>query len=479
MQAAQYADLDGLALAEMLANKEVSSAQLMECALQLAEERGAPLRALVHLRPDQARQEAAHWQARGPFGGIPFLLKDSGLASRRFPSNLGSRLFADIEYAYDATLAERFDAAGLIPFGRSTVSELCMGPSTESSVHGGPTINPRANDRSTGGSSGGAAAAVAAGIVPVAHGSDGGGSIRIPAACNGVFGLKPSRGRVPMGPARGEGWGGMACDGVITRTVRDTAAALDAISGYASGAPYAAPPRPGSYLDAVREQGAGRLRIAVWRDAFNGIPIADSCRQALEDTARLCRELGHEVVDGPLPDFDYGAFVRAHGTVLATNIVLAVDVRLAVLGRALRDDDLEPVIRDGLDIGRGIAATQYVDAIQRFHAIGRALSQAMQGVDLVLSPTLTQLPARLGELALTGGFWAFREKVSRYATFLAFVNASGRPAASLPVAATPDGVPLACQLIGHFGREDQILRLAAQIERAAPWPAHAVTLPGR
>jgi amidase len=477
MQAAEYAALDGLALAQKLAQGEVSSAQLMECALQLAQERGAPLHALVHVRAEQARERARGWQPRGPFGGIPFLLKDSGLASRAFPSNLGSRLFSDTHYDYDATLAERFEAAGLIPFGRSTVSELCMGPSTEASVNGGATRNPRANGRSVGGSSGGAAAAVAAGIVPVAHGSDGGGSIRIPAACCGVFGLKPSRGRVPMGPARGEGWGGMACDGVLTRTVRDTAAAMDAISGYAAGSPYAAPPRAGSYLEAVAEQPRPRLRIAVWREAFNGIPIAEPCRAALESAVSLCRELGHEVVDGPLPDFDYGAFVRAHGTVLATNIVLAVDARLKLLGRELRDDDLEPVIRDGLNVGRGIAATQYVEAIQRFHAIGRALSTAMQGFDLALTPTLTQLPAELGYLALEGGFWAFREKVSRYATFLAFVNASGRPAASLPLSSTPEGVPVACQLIGHFGREDQILSLAAEIERASPWPAHRVTLP--
>lgn len=477
MQAAEYTALDGLALAQKLAQGEVTTAQLMECALQLARERGEPLHALVHVRADEARERAKNWQARGPFGGIPFLLKDSGLASRQFPSNLGSRLFADTHYDDDATLAERFEAAGLVAFGRSTVSELCMGPSTEAAVNGGVTLNPRDNTRSVGGSSGGAAVAVAAGIVPVAHGSDGGGSIRIPAACCGVFGLKPSRGRVPMGPARGEGWGGMACDGVLTRTVRDTAAAMDVISGFASGAPYAAPPLEGSYLDAVREHSRPRLRIAVWREAFNGIPISDACLTALENTVRLCQELGHEVVDGVLPDFDYSAFVRAHGTVLATNIVLAVDARLKLLGRELRDDDLEPVIRDGLDIGRGIASTQYVDSIQRFHAIGRALSASMQGFDLVLSPTLTQLPAELDYLALNGGFWAFREKVSRYATFLAFVNASGRPAASLPVAATPQGVPLSCQLIGHFGREDVILRLAAEIERAAPWPEHSVTLP--
>lgn len=477
MRTDEYEGQDGLALAALVARGKVTPAELMECALQLAETRGARLNALTYVQPETGRQLAGDWTERGLFRGIPFLLKDSGLPSVRFPSSLGSALFDDTEYAFDATLAQRFEASGLIPFARTTVSELCMGPSTEARRNGGATLNPRALDRSVGGSSGGAAAAVAAGIVPVAHGSDGGGSIRIPAACCGVFGLKPSRGRVPMGPARGEGWGGMACEGVLTRSVRDTAAAMDGISGYAPGAPYAAPPAPGSYLDSVREQRREPLRIAVWRQAWNGIPIAPECLAAVERTARLCRELGHEVVEAPLPDLDYSGFVRAHGTVLATNIVLAVQARLAIRGRELRDDDLEPVIRDGLSVGRELTSTQYVDSINRFHAIGRAIESAMTDVDLVLTPTLAQLPAKLGDLALEGEFWAFREKVSRYATFLAVINASGQPAASLPLDWTESGVPVASQLIGHFGREDQILRLAAELERAAPWTGRQILLP--
>ncbi|WP_417224193.1 amidase [Achromobacter spanius] len=477
MRTEEYEERDGLGLAQLLAHNETTPAELMACALELASTRGTPLNALTYVQPDTGRGLAADWRQRGAFRGIPFILKDSGLPSRRFPSSLGSHLFNDTAYDIEATLAERFEASGLIPFARSTVSELCMGPSTEARRNGGATLNPRALDRSVGGSSGGAAVAVAAGIVPVAHGSDGGGSIRIPAACCGVFGLKPSRGRVPMGPARGEGWGGMACEGVLSRSVRDTAAALDGIGGYALGAPYAAPPQPGSYLDSVREQRREPLRIALWRQAWNGIAIAPECLAAVERPARLCRELGHEVIDAPLPELDYAGFVRAHGTVLATNIVLAVQARLTLRGRDLRDDDLEPVIRDGLSGGRGLAATQDVDAIYRFHAIGRAIESAMTGFDLVLTPTLAQLPAKLGELALEGEFWAFREKVSRYATFLAVINASGQPAASLPLDWTETGVPVASQLIGHFGREDQILRLAAELERAAPWGTRPILLP--
>jgi len=478
MHAHEYTALDGLALAELLDRKEVSSVELMAAAVAVARERGPALNALTYERYDEALQWARDWQPSGPFRGIPFLLKDSGFASRRFPSSLGSRLFNDMTYTYDATVAGRFEQAGLIPFARSTVSELCMGPSTEAVRNGGATLNPRDLTRSVGGSSGGAAAAVAAGIVPVAHGSDGGGSIRIPAACCGVYGLKPSRGRVPMGPARGEGWGGMASDGVLTRSVRDTAAAMDMISGYEAGAPYAAPPKPDSYLDAVREQHVAPLRIAVWRRGWNDIEPASECLQALERTVAWCRELGHEVVDAQVPELDYTGFVRAHGSVLATNIVIAVDARLKLLGRSLRDDDIEPVLRDGYEVGKGLNAMQYADAITRFHAISRAIENAMAGFDLVLTPTLTQLPAKLDELGLNrGGFWDFRTKVSRYATFLAVINASGQPAASLPLNWTAEGVPVASQLIGHFGREDVILRLSAQLERIAPWADRPIVLP--
>ncbi|MES2529978.1 MAG: amidase [Pseudomonadota bacterium] len=465
-----YLQRDGVALAALLEARETTPAALLDCAIAQAD-RHAELNALTYERFDESRQLARDWSLHGPFGGIPFLLKDSGLASTRFPSSIGSRLLNDTTYARNATLVDRFEDAGLLAFARSTVSELCMGPSTEAVRNGGVTVNPWDATRSVGGSSGGAAVAVAAGIVPVAHGSDGGGSIRLPAACCGVYGLKPSRGRVPLGPFRGEGWGGMAVDGVITRSVRDTAIAMDAISGYEPGAPYGAPPVYGSFRDAVERAPAKPLRIGVWRHAWNDIAIAPECLAAVERTAALCRDLGHELVDVPLPDIDYEGFVRAHGTVLASNIAMAVDARVKLRNRPLAQDDIEEVIHDGYAIGKGLAATQYVDAIQRFHAIGRAIDNAMQGCDIVITTTLTQLPVKLGELALTGGFWDFRKKVSRYATFLAVINASGQPAATLPMHWTPEGVPIGTQLIGRFGREDLVLALSAQLEQAAPWSA--------
>jgi amidase len=473
MQTNEYEVLDGLALAELIERGEVTSAELMDCAIALAERRDPALNVITYPRYAESRKIAAEWTPRGPFRGIPFLLKDSGFAHKRFPSSIGSNLFNDTTYDYNATVADRFEAAGLIPFARSTVPELCMGASTEAVRNGRVTPNPWDKTRSAGGSSGGAASAVAARIVPVAHGSDGGGSIRIPAACCGVFGLKPSRGRVPMGPARGEGWAGMASDGVLSVTVRDTAAAMDMIRGCVPGAPYAAPPKTGSYLDVVRETTVRPLRVGILREGWNGIGIAPECDAAVNHTASLLDALGHDVFEARLPVIDYDGFVQAHGTILASNIVVAVDTRLKVLGRALRDGDIEPVILDGYRVGKGLAAAAYVESVARLHAVGRAFAAAMAGFDVLLTPTLTQLPCKLDYMALNNAdnldFRAFRERASTYATFLAVINGSGQPAVSLPLSWTEEGLPVATQLIGHFGREDTLLALSAQLERVAPW----------
>lgn len=491
-----YRNLDGLAMAELLEKGETTSHALTRCAIDLAEAWDLTLNAITYPRYEESLDIARDWQPRGAFRGIPFLLKDSGFAHRRFPSSIGSRLFDDTVYPFDATVAGRFEAAGLIPFARSTVSELCMGASTEARRNGAPTRNPWDLGRSVGGSSGGAAAAVAARIVPVAHGSDGGGSIRIPAACCGVYGLKPSRGRVPMGPARGEGWGGMASDGVLSVTVRDTAAAMDAIGGYEPGAPYASPPQPEPYLEVVRRAqrlddatgatggagalGKGRLRIGILREGWNGIGIAPECDAAVTHAARLLASLGHDVAEARLPVLDYSGFVIAHGNILATNVALAVDTKLKALDRAMRDDDIEPVLAKAYVIGKGLDAATYVDAVQRLHAIGRAFAAAMRDYDLLLTPTLTTLPAELGYLALDVDlpFREFRERAAGYATFLAVINAAGLPAASLPLSWTDAGLPVATQLIGHFGREDMVLAVSAQLEALAPWSQRKPTLAG-
>jgi amidase len=465
----EYRQFDGLALSALLQGRQVSARQLMVCAIELARERATALNALCYERYEESIDLAANASLQGVFGAAPFLLKDSSLASRRFPYSLGSRLFQGPASTFDSTLVRRFAQGGFIPFARTAVPELCMAPTTEAVRNHGPTLNPWDQSRSSGGSSGGAGVAVATGVVPIAHGSDGGGSIRIPAACCGLYGLKPSRGRVPMGPARGEGWGGLSTDGVLSRTVRDSAAALDVMGGYDPGAPYAAPSAPASFLQLLYRPLERPLRIARWSGGWEGIAVASDCVAATEFAARLLRANGHEVIDVPLPEIDYWKFIEAHLQVLSASIVVAVDA--VTQGRPAQEwrDRLEAAMYDGYQLGRALPAEQYVRAINLFHSVGRMLEQHMERVDLVLSPTLTQLPAKLGVFTMSDDYRSFRRKVAQYTAFLAIINASGQPAASVPLYWTDAGLPVGIQLIGHFGREDQILRLSAQLEAAAPW----------
>ncbi|NYT80442.1 amidase [Alcaligenaceae bacterium] len=469
MRVDEYLTCDALQLADLLRAGDVTSEMLMRHAMALADA-CEPLNAIAYRDDEMALQEAKHASREGVFAGIPFLLKDSSLAWRQMPYGLGSRLFNDIRLDYDATLATRFRRLGLIPFGRTSVPELCMAPTTEAVHNGGPTLNPWDHSRSSGGSSGGAAVAVSLGIVPMAHGSDGGGSIRIPAACCGVYGLKPSRGLIPAGPRRGEIWGGLATDGVLSRTVRDTAAALDGIAGAEVGAPYAAPAFSGSYLEAVRNAAsAPRMTVHAWTCAWPGIEVDSSCLHAVHGVMDLCRALGHTVIEAPLPELDYEAFVQAHIDILATHIVVAVDARRHALGAKPIVGDLEPAIDDGYAYGLTLTAARYAAAMQEIHAVGYAMQAATARADLVLTPTLTQLPVRLGEMTMRNTFQAFRRKVARYATFLAVVNASGQPAANVPVCWSENNLPVGTQLIGPVGGEGRILQLSAELEQAAPW----------
>lgn len=469
MKISEYTRHDALGLAALLRERAVSPEELMNCAIELAIKVDPKIRALCYQDFDGAREQAKTATVKGVFGAVPFLLKDSALASKKFPTSIGSDLFRDISFKYDATLVERFNDAGLISFARTTVPELCMAPTTEATANGHPTRNPWDLSRSSGGSSGGAAAAVASGIVPMAHGSDGGGSIRIPASCCGIFGLKPSRGRIPMGPSRGEGWGGLAVEGVLSKSVRDTAAALDAVGGDEAGAPYASPSAPASYLDLLGRDVTKPLRIAKWTSAFNDISVAPECIDAVEFAAALLQRAGHEVVDMQPPPVDYDELVRGHITVLMANAY-------ASIAGMVKDDEeanwkhrVEPAIFDAYKRGRDLSAAQYIAAINTFHSVGRRMARSMKDVDLALTPTLTQLPVRLGQLSMATDFLSFRQNVSKYTAFLTIINASGQPSANLPSYWTASGLPVGVQLIGHFGREDQILAAAAQVEELAPW----------
>lgn len=471
MESSDYLRYDGLELAALLRSRQTTPVELMDCAIALATSRGTPLNALCHERFEESRQLAAVAELRGIFGALPFLLKDSALPSRRFTSGVGSQLLQGIKFKFDATLLERFEATGLIPFARTTVPELCMAPTTEAVANGGPTLNPWDRSRSAGGSSGGAAAAVAAGIVPLAHANDGGGSIRIPASCCGVFGLKPSRGLIPMGPSRGEGWGGLAVEGVVSRSVRDTAAALDAVAGYEAGAPYAAPPRPRSYLALLTEPAETPLRIARWTHAWNDIPIHVDCLTAVDKVVSALRRRGHEVVDTPPPPIDYPLFIEALIDVLATNAHATVQPFVGNRNPSEWRALMEPAFYDACEIGRTVTASRYVSAINTFHSVGRRIARHQYGFDLSLTPTLSQPPLPLGTLRTDTDFRTFRRAVSQYTPFLPICNASGQPAASIPAHWTSTGLPIGVQFIAQYGREDLILRAAADLEADIPWGA--------
>jgi len=464
---------------ELLHSGQISIPELAEAHILQIERLNPQLNAFADFDPQRVRAEAQRLQAvktgRGPLHGLPATVKSS-IATAGYRCEIGSLLHKGDIPSEDAVVVARLRAAGALILGTTNCPEFLMAYESANLLHG-RVSNPWDLDRSSGGSSGGAAAAVAAGIVPIAHANDGGGSIRIPSACCGVFGLKPSRGRTPVGPARGEAWAGLAAEGVISRSVRDTAAALDAIHGYEEGAPYASPSAPESYLELVSRPPAQPLRIGKWTAAWEGCPISPECVAALEHAEQLLVSAGHEVFEAPLAAIDYEAFIDALIDMMTANIAVLVDSWVKDRPISAWRNELEPAIFDGYERGRRLPAPSYVRAVNLFHRVGRRLDASMAGLDLILTPTLSTPPASLGVYSMNTDFVSFRRRVAGYTPFLAIVNASGQPAANLPVYWSSSGLPIGVQLIGRFGREDQILQLAAQIEATAPWTARRPPLP--
>ncbi|MEX1109689.1 MAG: amidase, partial [Dongiaceae bacterium] len=399
MTVQDYDKFDALRLADLVRRRKVSPSELLAEALTRAERVNPALNAFSHLVPERAREAIAAGLPEGVFTGVPFLLKDLGAEAIGYPTNSGSRLFANYDWTYDSEIWIRMRAAGLVAFGRTTSPELGVGPVTEASVYGAPTRNPWNPAHTSGGSSGGSAAAVAAGVVPLAHGSDGGGSIRIPASSCGLVGLKGTRGRLPDGPASGEGWGGMSIDGFLSRSVRDTAAAFDATHGPDLGTPYYAPSFEGSYLEGIRTP-PERLRIAICTTNFLGVPVHAECRQAVEATAALCADLGHEIVEAR-PEFDFMAAMRAWTTVVMCGTALSIQQKVDAMGRPPRTDELEPSILDAWKLGLKVPGTEYLRSINIVHAAGRRIARFFVDHDLLLTPTLAEPPALVGRFAPT------------------------------------------------------------------------------
>jgi amidase len=472
VKTAEYTSFDATGLAECVERRDVTAAELVDCAIAMIEERNPALNAVIHEHFERAREFAADAPAVGPFAGVPFLLKDLGGGHRAGdPIHFGTRVMKHAKHRAATTsyLVEDFEAAGLIVVGRTNVPELGAWTTTEPEAYG-PTRNPWNTDHSSGGSSGGSAAAVAAGIVPLAHASDGGGSIRIPASECGLIGLKPTRGRISLGPDVGEAWGGLVSEFAVTRSVRDTARLLDAVAKPRAGDPYSIAPPARAY---AREVGApcGRLRIG-FSTAMQGNPIDPECRNAVEAAARALEDRGHSIEEARPDGLEANPeFTEAMVTVIASHQARDVERLGAYRGREISEGELDPDNWLVTTAGQEMSATRYLKALEKLHAAHRqAAGWWQQGFDLLITPTLTNPPPKIGVLVphTDRPLDAF-QRSGNQAGFTAPFNVTGQPAISLPLHWSADGLPVGVQFVAATGREDLLLRVASDLEPAEGW----------
>ncbi len=462
------AKLDAVAQAELLKRREVSSLDLVEMAIARAEALNPTLNAIVTPMYDAARAVAKAGPPDGPFRGVPFLVKDLVAACAGVRQTECSRFLEAHVAPRDTELVTRFRRAGLVILGMTNASEFGLLPAAEPALFGA-TRNPWDLTRSTGGSSGGSAAAVAAGIVPMAHANDMGGSIRIPASCCGLFGLKPTRARTPVGPDFGDLVSGLVHQHVVTRSVRDSAALLDAISGPALGDPYSAPSAERPFADEAQRE-PGRLRIAFTTRAPAGSPVHADCIAATETAAKLCASLGHDVVEAA-PDLgDPDALTSGFVVLLAAHTANVLDGWARETGQKLDREKVEPCTWALAQMGRGNSSVDYLGAVAALQRIARRTAPFFEQHDVWLTPTLAEPPLALGTLAsppdaaLMGLF-----RAGAFAPFTIFANATGQPSATLPLHWNAEGLPIGTLFTARFGDEATLFRLAAQLERERPW----------
>jgi len=467
MAFSEYDRHDGLGLAELVAQKQVTAAELLDEAIARTERLNPALNAVVFKDYERARQVAQGPLPAGPFVGVPFLFKDIFAMVQGTPTRQGSRFFPAFPADHDSYLTTRFKRAGLVAFGKTNVPEFGLVPTTEGKLYG-PAHNPWNLAHSTGGSSGGSAAAVAAGIVPLAHGNDGGGSIRIPASCCGLVGLKPTRGRISSGPDFGEAVDGLAIDLALSRSVRDTAAALDAVAGYEPGDPYCAPPASASYRQAARQK-PKRLRIGFATKTLDGKPVHADCVGAVEHAAKLCADLGHEVEEAS-PDLNLEMLMPAFMAIWTGNLAAVVDFIARLTGQTPSLDNLEGLTLGLYEAGKRVTASDYLQAKIMLNQAARGAAKFHQSRDLWLTATLGAPPAKLGSFNLeerdvAKGF----APLIAYVPFTALQNVTGQPAINLPLTWNEAGLPIGVQFVAPFGDELTLLQLATQLEQAQPW----------
>lgn len=463
----EYTSFDATALAALVRQKQVKAIELMDAAMERIERLNPTLNAVVTPMYEQAREAAAGNPPNGPFAGVPFLLKDLGASFAGVRMTMGSAFMRNFVPDHDNELVARLKRAGLIIIGKTNTPELGILATTEPRLFGA-SRNPWDIHRTPGGSSGGSATAVAARFVPMAHGNDGGGSIRIPASCCGLFGLKPTRARNPLGPDFGDLFSGLVIDHAVTRSVRDSAALLDATAGPDVGDPYWAPPPVRPFLQEVGAD-PGRLRIAFTTTTPRGVKVHADCISAVEEAAALCVELGHEVIEAA-PEVNGELVTQNFIALWSVGCAWTVDGLGFVTGKAPTEDQFEPLTWALYEMGRKQSASSYLISLTFLQRVARDIARFLLKYDVWLTPTLSEPPVPLGtfdsppENPLQGLYRAVD-----FVPFTPICNATGQPAMSVPLYWNADGLPVGVHFIGRFGDEATLFRLAAQLESARPW----------
>ena len=467
MSLADYSDYDGLGLAELVRKRAVTPAELVEAAIERIERHNPTLNAVVYKGYDDARRRAASDLPDGPFRGVPFLIKDLGMPVAGWPRSHGSKFARGVVDSEDGGLTRRYRQAGVVPLGKTNTPEYGITGTTESAALG-PSRNPWNPGHIAGGSSGGAASAVAAGIVPMAHASDGLGSIRIPAACCGLVGLKVTRDRNPNMPDGFDYALGNVVDHVVTRTVRDSAAMLDA-TGYAEpGSPYPAPAKDRPYIEEITRS-PGKLRIAWSSETPSGRPIEPEVQAALERTAARLKGLGHEVVEKGM-GIDYRALFASRGPAAAANFAAGMARLIELVGHEPEEDELEPLTWASLKAGRRQTGADVMRSLQETRMLNRATLAFFEDVDVYLTPVLGTLVPEIGFIdPVNLEPREVNRRQGRTFPYTPPFNFSGQPSMSLPIEVDANGLPIGMMFTARYADEATLFRLAAQLEKEAPW----------
>ena len=459
---------DALGLGELVRKRAVSASELLDAAIGRAEKLDPRFQFMAQRHYERARSAIASGLPEGPFTGVPWLLKDLNTYIAGELTGNGSRFFNGFRPTVTSELVKRYEKAGFVIFGKTTSPELGLTGTTENRVTG-QTRNPWDPTRVAGGSSGGAAAAVAAGVIPAAHATDGGGSIRIPASCCGLFGMKSSRGRIPMGPPRTEGWGGLSVHHAVTRTVRDSAAIMDATWGLEPGSRYSAPSPDGTFLSQVGKA-PGKLRVALMTTPISGTPVDPEVAAANRDAGKLLESLGHHVTEAA-PKLDVATIGWASFVLMASSVAADMRDRAKLTGIPMGPDVLEPITLAMIAFGEKCTGMDFARANAALQSAAITVSQFMADYDVILSPTLAAPPLPLGRIPLSPdvGFEEWGQRTATWSPYAQLANLTGQPAMSMPLAMSAGGLPIGIMALGRYGEEALLFRLAGQVEQAAPW----------